>query len=267
MNITIIGIIVSMHMVVASVPMASAIDIQTPTSAASLIGIKISAKVYELSDQFNLLGGAIQIDDVITGKYVYDVATPDADNDSSIGTYRQTSASCYIQINSGWFVFKSDTNHLDYCLTIINDMFLPAYDIYEVRSNINQPLNDVTIVNRIDWTIADYNATALQSDSLPATAPVIEDWESFNVLLIMGLDPGNPDRTFEIKAYVTEATKNIRISLPERKHDATESSTIIHPFSTSLLMRWVDVFFERFPHTFPRLRMVLGHETPLFFHT
>ena len=256
MNITIIGIIVSMHMVVASVPMASAIDTQTPTSAASLIGIKISAKVYELSDQFNLLEGAIQIDDIITGKYVFDATTPDSDNDSSIGTYRQTSPSCYMQIKGGGFVFKSDTSHLDYCLTMVNDMFLPEYDVYEVRSIMNLELSNGMIVNQIDWTLGDYNATALSSDSLPAGAPILEEWDSYNVLLLRGSDPSNPDKTFEIKAHVTEATKNARVSLPHLVSDATTPSMIMHPQLTTFFMRWVDLFFARFPHAFPRLRMI-----------
>lgn len=258
-NVTSVVVIVGMLLMVSSLPSISAADTQTPAATASLIGIKISAKVYELSDQFNLLEDAIQINDVITGKYVYDAATPDSDNDSSIGTYRQTSSSCYMQIKAGGFIFKSDTSYLDYCLTIVNDMFLPEYDVYEVRSIMNLELSNGMIVNQIDWTLGDYNATALSSDSLPDVAPILEEWKSYNVLLLRGSDPSNPDKTFEIKAHVTEATKNARICLPGLISDATTPSTIMHPQLTSFFMRWVDLFFEHFPHAFPRLRMKAGY--------
>jgi hypothetical protein len=59
--------------------------LSTLLNAAGNIAIKIVAKVYEVDDPYNLLGGAIKVNDTITGKYNYDSGTQDENLNPNVG--------------------------------------------------------------------------------------------------------------------------------------------------------------------------------------
>ncbi|MBN1846855.1 MAG: PEP-CTERM sorting domain-containing protein, partial [Sedimentisphaerales bacterium] len=63
------------------------------------------------------------------------------------------------------------------------------FDYYSVCSRYNVSNNDVPM-DSIVWQLADYSGQALSSIYLPTTAPVIDDWQDFNLLTLSG--GGNP---------------------------------------------------------------------------
>lgn len=228
----ILGIFVCMLMIVTTLPAVCAVNVptawsvkehtyselnpSTPTNSVSLITIKIAAKVTYVYDPNNLLGGAIQVNDTITGKYTYDSGTPDTLPDPHTGGYLMNSSPCGFEVTVDKFVFKTNPSDVFFGLAIFNDWIMygnPPADYYEVFSSKNLPLSNGMLVDWILWLLNDYNCTALSNDALPTTAPVLSDWESVVGLMLAGKDPSDPYKTFSISAHVTKATKTFAITL------------------------------------------------------
>jgi hypothetical protein len=212
----IIGIFVCMLMIVTALSAAGAMNVQTAWSvkensyfkpSESLITIQIVAKVNYIDDPDNLLGGVIHINDIITGKYVYDSKTPDSEpDDPTEGSYVQNSSSCGFEVNAGGFVFKSDSSDLVFFINILNDWNINPQDIYVVWSQKNLPLSNGMNVGGIAMQLTDGTCTALSSDSLPITAPVLADWPSQSFTLYGG-DPSDPSKNYRIEAELTSILK------------------------------------------------------------
>ena len=217
----------------------------TPANSPGLITIKIVAKVYNVSDPNNLLGGAIKVDDKITGKYIYDSGAPDSNPNTTIGEYWYNSSPCGIEVKAGGLVFKTDPNDVDFAIAIGNDWGYPYFnwDIYEVISFNNLNLsNDIPYL--IVWILIDESCTAISSDALPTTAPDLSKWNQSTSyvgggLIITGFDPYNYSLHFDILADVTKATKS----------RARDVHSIMQP-----ILLWL---FERFPNIFPILRHLM----------
>lgn len=230
---------------------------QTPfnTLGLGLIGIEIVAKVFYVYDPDNLLNGTIQINDTITSKYVYNSKTPDSTpDDPNIGTYEMNSSKYGIEVNASGLIFKTDPNDVDFSIGILNNIeYGQPLDIYRVSSDNNLPLSNGMTVMNIIWNLQDLNSTALTNDFLPTKAPILEDWQ-VNELMIVIRDPSNPSKASVIQAQVTSATKNTAID--EVDNDLRTPSLYSHniPFTQF----WMKLF-ERFPNAFPILRHFLGY--------
>ena len=211
----------------------------TPTDFPGLITIKIVAKVKDILDQYNLLGGAIQVDDTINGKYIYDSGTPDSEPDPHVGIYEYTSSIFGIEIKAGGFVFKTNPSHVIFGFEILNN-FYQNWDGYILCSGENLQLSNGMIVDSIQWQLFDPTGNALSSDALPSTAPVLSDWDQMsNNLFIIGWDSFNPSKSYTIDATVTKVTKS-------RTRDVY--------FTSQPILNWV---LERFQNLFPILRYLM----------
>jgi len=212
----------------------------TPANSPSLITIKIEAKVASLDDHFNLLGGAIKVGDTITGYYIYDSETPDTNNHLNVGVYWHTSPSCGIEVKAGGFVFTTDPSDVDFLVGIENDYGSPTpSDCYVLRSYNNLPLSNNMLVDHISWQLDDDTCTALSSDALPTTPPVLEDWESIFGLTLTGSNSSEPFQEYFIRAHVTKATKS-------RTSDVY--------YSSQPIFNWL---LEHFANIFPLLRHLI----------
>ena len=191
-----------------------------------VIAIKIVAEVFIFEDPFNLLGGAIKVNDRISGKYVYDSGVPDEDPDPHGGLYWHNSSTFGIELKAGGFVFK--TNPGDPCLVIVlyNDC---PYDQYDLFSSNNLQLSNGMKVDEIMMRLKDDTGTALSSDALPTTAPVLSDWDEQHLIAIIGSKPSDPSQYFLIAANITKFTKS-------RTRDVS--------FTTQPILNWL---LERFP--------------------
>jgi hypothetical protein len=212
-------------------------NISTPTNPG-IITIKIVGKITEVYDQYNLLGGAIQVNDIITGKYIYESGQPDLyPEDPTYGYYEYTSSTFGMELKTGGFEFKTNPSNVQFGIIIFNDDIYSG-DEYIVTSEENLPLSNGLLVDMFYWGLADSTITALSSDALPTTAPVLSDWE-YNQMDLLGFHPtsGNP---FAFRATITKATKS----------RARDVHSIMQPILTWLL--------ERFANMFPILRYLIG---------
>ena len=163
---------------------------------AALVTIEIEAMVDSVDDEGNYLEGQINPGDIITGYYVYESTTPDANPSLNIGRYEHSSSPFGIFLTVSGFNFQTDSTDVDFILEITNDY--PPNDDYLVRSYNNIPLSNGTQVDFISWWLNDDSGEALMSTDLPITAPVLSDWPLNNLTL-------TSDRMFNIDAHVTSA--------------------------------------------------------------
>ena len=246
----IIGILVCMLSIIIALSATSATNVQTtqyvneyndlepnlstPANSLGFITIKIVAKVSEVHDPYNLLNGKINVNDKITGKYIYDSGIPDSDPDPRHGLYLYTSSTFGMELEAGGFIFKTNPNNVNFGFEILNDI---GYDIFFVGSGENLQLSNGMLVDTIIWQLIDTTQTALSSDALLTTAPVLSDWD-YNELSIDGYEPSSYN-FFGIKANVTKATKS-------KSRDAY--------FASQPILNWL---LEHFANMFQILRQLM----------
>ena len=175
-------------------------------ASATTITVNITAEVALVVDWDEMLGGAINVGDTITGTYTYDSATSDSNPLPTVGDYWHSSPPNGITVNAGGFVFETDPSNVSFVVEIVNDHGSPPMDNHLLRSYNNLPLSNGALVDEIAWQLDDASATALSSDALPAVPPTLGDWESTWGLTLMGSDP-DPwgfDH-FAVRAHVTSA--------------------------------------------------------------
>ena len=251
-----------MLMIMTILPVTGALNVQpskneretlqsTPASPG-LIGIRFVARVHSVDDPNNLLGGVIKTNDTISGKYVYDSGIPDSDPDTTVGHYPFTSYSCRFEVYAGGLTFKNSPSNMDFSIWVYNNHFGDS-DEFSVLSLNNLQLDNGMLVNIIQWDITDFNGTALDSDILPTTAPVLSEWE-LNSLLLIGKDPSDPAKTYGIQANVTKATKNIAID--GKGTEINKATPLIVPYSLHFLFQ---AFWERLFARLPQLFTILHH--------
>jgi hypothetical protein len=154
---------------------------------AGLIEIVIEAEVTAVSDSGNLLEGNVNVGDTITGSYKYDSETPDNNpTDTSLGNYWLRSSPYGIFLTVGGLEFKTDLDSVKFDILIANNDISSSRDIYGLTSYNNTFLENNTPVDIISWDLNDYTETAIDNDLLPITAPIVNDWQSVNILLISG---------------------------------------------------------------------------------
>jgi len=217
----------------------------TPTGSKDLIGVKIEGKVYEVTDPYNLLGGAIKVNDTVKGKYVYNIKANDTNPDPKMGYYWFYSSPCGMEVTIGNFIFKTDPNDLKFGIGIGNDWNTPPYpgDAIEIGSANCSDLSNGLIVDFIDWALYDPSGTALSSDALLTTAPDLSDYKQSDYgfgLIIQGHNQTNSSMTYTIKTEISKATKGKTINIE---------------FTTHPILLWL---LERFPNIFPIIRYLMG---------
>ena len=166
-------------------------SLPAPTEA-TLITIEIEAVVDSVMDEGNYLEGKIKAGDIITGFYTYDSSATRLPGHR----YEFYSAPSGVVLSVGGFDFKADPSSVYFEMGIGDD--LSWGDTYFFISFNNLPLANDTLVDEILWSLKDPTGTALSSDALPITTPVLEDWQE-NILSI------GADRRYGIFAHVTSA--------------------------------------------------------------
>ncbi|HEU5099806.1 MAG TPA: hypothetical protein VFU22_12335, partial [Roseiflexaceae bacterium] len=186
----------------------------TPQQAAAandnLITIAITATVAVVDDHANLLGGAIQPGDTVTGTYTYNAATSDTNASPNVGDYWHTTAPYGISLKVGGRVFETDPQNVSFLVEVVNNLY--DRDNYLLRSYNNRPLSNGLRVTHIAWQLDDTSQTALKSAALPRTAPRLNNWQSLFGLTMEGSDSsgGWGDNQFFVRAHVTQAQKITR---------------------------------------------------------
>lgn len=152
---------------------------------AELITINLTAEITEIGDGDNLLNGQLHVGDNLTGSYTYDSTTPDDNYATTVGDYWHYNPPCGISLSGGGFTFQTDPDDVRFLIEVCDNRYLNE-DSYLVNSYNNLPLYGDVLVNSIVWDFHDDSGTALSSDALPTTAPVLQNWLSTNELAIEG---------------------------------------------------------------------------------
>ncbi len=169
-----------------------------PLAKAYPVTIAIEAVVDSVDDDDNYLEGQINIGDIITGYYTYESTTPDSSPDDSVqGNYWHYSPPAGVSLTLDGFDFLTDPANVEFCVGIRNNN-LSGDDVYSIGSYNNLALSNGTLVEAIWWQLNDHTGSALSSDALPTTPPILGQWQA-NVLTL------ETDRTFLITAHVTSA--------------------------------------------------------------
>ena len=176
------------------------LNLWTGNLRAELITIHLTAEVIYVDDLAGLLEGKVNVGDIITGSYSYDSDTPDSSPSSSLGTYWHYTPPYGINLSIGGFVFQTDPDNVNFLLQV-DDGYIGG-DGYLIRSYNNLPLTNWVEVDHISWQLNDYSGTALSSDALPITPPVLTDWPDTGYHLTIDLDNGGSSY---IRAEVTSA--------------------------------------------------------------
>jgi len=189
----------------------SALGSITPQPAVaasdSSITIALTATVETVDDSGNLLGGAIQPGDTITGTYTYNGATSNTNSLPYFGDYWHTTAPYGVSLKVDGLVFETDPQNVSFLVEIANNYI--GRDGYLIRSYNNRPLSNGVRVTHIAWYLDDPSGTALKSVDLPRTAPRLSNWQSTFGLALEGSNSSSPwdGYSFFVRAHVTQAQK------------------------------------------------------------
>ncbi len=144
-----------------------------------IIQIDITAEVIDISQPYgDVLGGQVNVGDILTGSYIYDSTTPDTNPlNEEIGIYHHTTSPYGISVEVGGLIFQTDPCSVAFNI-IITDNWPAGTDMYQIYSTNNLPFTDDIFIDDIYWLLSDSSGTAVSSDELPVTPPVLEDWSS-----------------------------------------------------------------------------------------
>ncbi|MFA6187224.1 MAG: PEP-CTERM sorting domain-containing protein [Phycisphaerae bacterium] len=141
-----------------------------------------------------------------TGTYTYDSAALDSYTNPQRGKYLYNSP-YGISLSLGGYTFATAPSHVgQFEILITNDdsFNLPVTDYYTVFSGVNAAIPSLGFtIDNIIWNLRDSTHTAIFSDALPVTAPVLTNW-NYNVLTIYAFD--SLGYGISIHGTVTQAT-------------------------------------------------------------
>jgi hypothetical protein len=184
---------------------------QAVAASDSPVTIALTATVETVDDYSNLLGGAIQPGDTVTGTFTYNGAASDTNSAPNVGDYWHTTAPYGVSLKAGGLVFETDPQNVSFLVEVVNNLY--GQDNYLFRSYNNRPLSNGVRVTHIAWQLDDPSQTALKSTALPKTAPKLSSWQSIFGLTLEGRTSyGTPDGNsqFFVRARVTQAQKITR---------------------------------------------------------
>lgn len=182
----------------------------TGSLQAEVVTIQLTAEITGIYDPADLLEGKFTAGDIITGSYIYDSSTQDLfPSNPRVGAYWHYAPPCGISLSTGSFVFQTNPDDVEFLVGIYNRS---DGDGYLLRSYNNLLLSSGVEVDHISWQLDDYSATALSSDALPTTPPILEDWENNNLLIKFG-DKGSSGISARVTTAVPEPATILLLAL------------------------------------------------------
>jgi len=171
---------------------------------AEIVTIGLTAEIVYVDDPDGTLRERLEVGDVMTGSYTYNSDTPDTNPSCIVGVYNHYSPPYGIRLSAGGLVFQTDPDNVEFIIEIVNDDY---GDNYLLRSYNNLPIDDDVVIDHIAWQLDDDSGTAISTDALPTTPPVLEDYPDTWVGLVINgckFRPGpHPCDDFFIRANVT----------------------------------------------------------------
>jgi len=150
---------------------------------AEIVTIGLTAEIVYVGDPDGMLRERLEVGDVMTGSYTYNSDTPDTNPSCIVGVYNHYSPPYGIRLSAGGLVFQTDPDNVEFLIEVVNEYY---GDIYYVCSDNNLPIYDDVVIRYIALQLEDYSGTAISTDALPTTPPVLEDYPDTHFVVIEG---------------------------------------------------------------------------------
>ena len=180
---------------------------------ARLITVEFTAEVTEVYD--NIFEEEVNIGDIITGTYTYDISMPDMYPERTTeALYEFTSPPSGIVIQIGGFTIQTDPNNVEFTIEIMKALGaggqpIDKLEIYSLQNIMigSEILPDIISIH-LENTTSSYPMIGNLSDTLPACTPTLSDWMEKDIEFSgsTGSDRYGNGKGFSIKARLISAT-------------------------------------------------------------
>jgi len=152
---------------------------------AEITEITTSDALEELDEDLRKVAESFEVGDLVEGVYAYDTPLPDYfDNHDFEGLYQTHARPCGITVNANGFVLQTDPEAVDVTIQVLNDLTPSASHLprekFSVASGNNlmsPPIGDLRPQTPSLELEAFWPSDPLIDDSLPGSAPTLEDWD------------------------------------------------------------------------------------------
>jgi hypothetical protein len=190
--------------VIAIMAILCGLGVPLPSADAALITIDITATVDSVTDDGpgdGWLDGLISPGSIITGSYTYESSTADSNPSSTVGHYWHYATPAGISLSVSGLDFTTDPANVQFLVGVVNDGTSGGlHDSYWIYSYNNLSLSNGPSVDAVIWALEDPTASALSTDALPTSPPVLDDWQS-----VLGLRLEGEKGGYFVDATVTSA--------------------------------------------------------------
>lgn len=147
------------------------------SSAEQPMSFIYEVQVDIVDDQANLLGGAVQMGDILSGSYIYDLDAVDESSSTTFGKYQYTTAPYGMIAHVGGLTFQTEPSTsgpwgAGFAVQVIDN----TDDRLYVTSFSNKPLGANVYVEKIEIQLTDSSGYSFSSDAQPVSAPHIPNF-------------------------------------------------------------------------------------------
>lgn len=145
-------------------------------AAPGQVTYNVTARVADLYDPQNLLGGAVTVGSPVSGSYTIRTDVADSDPYADGGTYTQPLvAGLGFNLTANGIPLRSASEEMPVDVRVENQSYGP--DVYKVYSPANVPLPNGARLDAIDLELHDMEGSILDSDALNADLPLLSGYE------------------------------------------------------------------------------------------
>jgi uncharacterized protein (TIGR02145 family) len=189
---------------------------------AQTVTMELKGKITQADDEYNVLNGAVKINDTFVGTIVYFTNVSDSNTDTTVGDYRNTQAPAGIEINIDSLTFRTDPGNVNFLVEAVNRPSNNSGDAVGMTSYKNIfPIGNNWNEKTINFQLDDPYGTALNSDNLFQKI----DLNKFIQYYGLSIDAQTIGKDYFIRGLVTEITCTVRDI--NNNIIATNSSTLI----------------------------------------
>jgi hypothetical protein len=135
----------------------------------------------------------------IRGEYTFNMATPDGNDDASVGDYWHYTAPYGMKLRVGNHLFQADPYNTQFLVEVVNDYFT-GEDSFVLNSYNNRASSGLH-PQYMAFTLQDFSMTAVNSTALFSTPPDLTRWNNGNSIEIQGFN-----QSFQIQGRATSIT-------------------------------------------------------------
>lgn len=187
---------------------------ECPATATNPVTLSVSATVREVYDYDNVLAGAVNVGDVISGTYTYNTDTPDIDPAPEYGRYEHFpgSGNYGFNITLANTNLKTDTNQAAFYMTIVDGQGWP--DTYAAETFGSQiPFINNSFVESIGMFVDDPSGNMVNGTTLTNQPPLL---------------PEAGYKDFYLTGFRNGATYSSFFSIVADVNSVTSASTCVH---------------------------------------